>query len=118
ATGWSGAPGGGGRAGNGERGTGTGNCTAWAGAGRGGPFPVPRSPFPVPRSPFPAVPYPPVTTAAPAPREGQMLAGRSLAVRYLNFVKFPHTLFALPFALLGVVAASLRAPVTWRLVLL
>src|SRR5690606_38627570 len=73
---------------------------------------------PVPRSPFPAVPYPPVTTAAPAPREGQVLAGRSLAVRYLNFVKFPHTLFALPFALLGVVAASLRAPVTWRLVLL
>ena len=47
-----------------------------------------------------------------------MLAGGSLAVRYLNFVKFPHTLFALPFALLGVVAASFAAPVTWRLVAL
>jgi 4-hydroxybenzoate polyprenyltransferase len=57
-----------------------------------------------------------VTTTAPA--DGQVIAGRSLAVRYLNFVKFPHTLFALPFALLGVVAASLRAPVGWRLVLL
>lgn len=55
---------------------------------------------------------------ATAPPDGQVIAGRSLAVRYLNFVKFPHTLFALPFALLGVVAASLRAPVGWRLVLL
>ncbi len=57
-----------------------------------------------------------MTTTAPV--DGQVIAGRSLAVRYLNFVKFPHTLFALPFALLGVVAASLRAPVGWRLVLL
>ncbi len=53
-----------------------------------------------------------------APPDGQVIAGRSLAVRYLNFVKFPHTLFALPFALLGVVAASLQVPVGWRLVLL
>jgi 4-hydroxybenzoate polyprenyltransferase len=37
-------------------------------------------------------------------------------VRYINFVKLPHTLFALPFALLGVLAASLRYPVTWRTV--
>ncbi len=55
---------------------------------------------------------------ATAPSDGQVIAGRSLAVRYLNFVKFPHTLFALPFALLGVTAASLRAPVGWRLVAL
>jgi 4-hydroxybenzoate polyprenyltransferase len=50
--------------------------------------------------------------------EGQLLRGRSLAVRYLNFVKLPHTLFALPFALVGVVAASLVAPVRWRTVAL
>ena len=34
-------------------------------------------------------------------------------MRYVNFVKLPHTIFALPFALLGVVVASYRAPVTW-----
>jgi len=49
-------------------------------------------------------------------REGQTLAGSSLAVRLFNFVKLPHTLFALPFALLGVLAASMRYPVTWRTV--
>jgi 4-hydroxybenzoate polyprenyltransferase len=48
--------------------------------------------------------------------EGQTLAGESLLVRYANLVKLPHTLFALPFALLGVLAASLRAPVTGRIV--
>ena len=48
--------------------------------------------------------------------EGQTLAGESLLVRYVNFVKLPHTLFALPFALLGVLAASLQVPVTWRTV--
>ena len=37
-----------------------------------------------------------------------------MPVRLFNFVKLPHTLFALPFALLGVLAASLRYPVTWR----
>ena len=46
--------------------------------------------------------------------EGQLLRGESLLVRYVNFVKLPHTLFALPFAILGVLAASLRAPVTPR----
>ena len=51
-------------------------------------------------------------------REGQTYAGESLLVRYVNFVKLPHTLFALPFALLGVVAASFTAPVTWRSLLL
>lgn len=47
-------------------------------------------------------------------REGQTFAGESLLVRYANFVKLPHTIFALPFALLGVVVASYRAAVTWR----
>ena len=47
--------------------------------------------------------------------EGQTFAGESLLVRYVNFVKLPHTLFALPFALLGVLAASIRTPVTPRI---
>jgi len=51
-------------------------------------------------------------------REGQTFAGESLLVRYVNFVKLPHTLFALPFALLGVLAASRLERVTPRTVLL
>jgi len=51
-------------------------------------------------------------------REGQTFAGESLLVRYVNFVKLPHTLFALPFALLGVIVASYRYPVTWQTVAL
>jgi len=51
-------------------------------------------------------------------REGQTFAGESLFIRYVNFVKLPHTLFALPFALLGVLAASRVAPVTARTVVL
>ncbi|HEU5050773.1 MAG TPA: UbiA-like polyprenyltransferase [Gemmatimonadales bacterium] len=51
-------------------------------------------------------------------REGQTFEGKSLFVRYVNFVKLPHTLFALPFALLGVLAASRVAAVGWRTVLL
>lgn len=47
-------------------------------------------------------------------REGQTLRGESLFVRYANFVKLPHTVFALPFALLGLVVASREAVVTWR----
>ena len=50
--------------------------------------------------------------------EGQVLAGESLIVRFANFVKLPHTLFALPFALLGVVAASRVTPLHLREVLL
>ena len=65
---------------------------------------------------------PPVSASLPplpaAPPSGQVIAGDSLVVRYLNLVKFPHTLFALPFALVGVVAASRVAPVTPRLVAL
>jgi 4-hydroxybenzoate polyprenyltransferase len=52
------------------------------------------------------------------PREGQTFGGESLLIRYVNFVKLPHTLFALPFALLGVVVASYRHPVTWQKVVL
>ena len=52
-------------------------------------------------------------SAAP---DGQVLRGHSTLVHYLNLVKLPHTLFALPFTLLGVVAASFRAPVSWRTV--
>ena len=49
-------------------------------------------------------------------REGQTFAGESLLVRFVNLVKLPHTLFALPFALLGVLAASRVANVTTRTV--
>ncbi len=56
--------------------------------------------------------------AATLPREGQTFGGQSLLVRYVNFVKLPHTLFALPFALLGVLAASFEAAVTTRTILL
>src|SRR3954469_2160588 len=52
------------------------------------------------------------------PREAQTFAGKSLLIRYVNFVKLPHTLFALPFALLGVLAASRVERVTPRDVLL
>jgi 4-hydroxybenzoate polyprenyltransferase len=51
-------------------------------------------------------------------REGQTLEGQSLLVRYVNFVRLPHTVFALPFALLGVIVASYREPVTWRVAIL
>lgn len=51
-------------------------------------------------------------------REGQTFAGTSLLARFASFVKLPHTLFALPFALLGVLAASPRYPLGWRTVLL
>ena len=49
-------------------------------------------------------------------REGQTFGGESLLVRYVNLVKLPHTLFALPFALLGVLAASRVTPVGLRTV--
>ena len=50
--------------------------------------------------------------------DGQTLAGESLLVRYYNFVKLPHTLFALPFALLGIVYASFEEPLTLQVVVL
>ena len=60
--------------------------------------------------------HPSIRPSAQPSKEGQTLAGDSLLVRYVNFVKLPHTVFALPFALLGVVLASRQAPVTWRIV--
>jgi 4-hydroxybenzoate polyprenyltransferase len=50
--------------------------------------------------------------------DGQVLRGQSTLVDFFNLVKLPHTLFALPFALLGVVAASLHATVIPRTVAL
>ncbi len=50
--------------------------------------------------------------------DGQTLAGESLLVRYYNFVKLPHTLFALPFALLGIIYASFEEPLTLQVVVL
>ncbi len=49
------------------------------------------------------------TTAA---REGQTLRGQGLLLRHANLVRLPHTIFALPFALVGVVLASYVAPIT------
>src|SRR5881398_2262125 len=46
-------------------------------------------------------------------REAQTVSGESLLVRYANFVKLPHTVFALPFALLGLLVASREVAVTW-----
>ena len=46
------------------------------------------------------------------PREGQTFDGGSRLVRYVNFVKLPHTVFALPFALVGATLASFTRRVT------
>jgi 4-hydroxybenzoate polyprenyltransferase len=48
-------------------------------------------------------------------REGQTFGGVSRFVRYVNFVKLPHTLFMLPFALVGATLASYVAPVPWTM---
>jgi 4-hydroxybenzoate polyprenyltransferase len=50
---------------------------------------------------------------ASAVREGQTLRGHGLLLRLANLVRLPHTVFALPFALVGVVLASYVAPITW-----
>ena len=47
-----------------------------------------------------------------AAREGQTLSGQGLLLRHANLVRLPHTIFALPFALVGVVLASYVAPIT------
>jgi 4-hydroxybenzoate polyprenyltransferase len=55
------------------------------------------------------------TAPAPTPgREGQTFAGSSRLATYASFVKLPHTVFALPFALIGVTLASYRAAVGWN----
>jgi 4-hydroxybenzoate polyprenyltransferase len=48
--------------------------------------------------------------SAPGIREGQTFTGASRLIAYVNLVKLPHTIFALPFALVGVVLASYRRP--------
>jgi len=45
-------------------------------------------------------------------REGQTLSGTGVLLRHANLVRLPHTVFALPFALVGVVLASYIAPIT------
>ena len=59
-----------------------------------------------------------MSKAARVEREGQTVQGESLLARYVNLVRLPHTVFALPFAILGVVYASLSAPVTVRTLVL
>jgi 4-hydroxybenzoate polyprenyltransferase len=49
-------------------------------------------------------------------REGQTFAGRSKLSTYASFVKLPHTVFAMPFSLIGVTLASYRHPVTLRII--
>jgi 4-hydroxybenzoate polyprenyltransferase len=51
------------------------------------------------------------SAAAPPPPEGQTFTGESRLALYASFVKLPHTVFALPFALVGVTLASAVAPV-------
>ena len=45
-------------------------------------------------------------------REGQTFGGQGVLLRHANLVRLPHTVFALPFALVGVVLASYLAPIT------
>ena len=53
-----------------------------------------------------------MATTSPAAREGQTFDGVSRWIRYANFVKLPHTVFALPFALVGAILASYRHAIT------
>jgi 4-hydroxybenzoate polyprenyltransferase len=46
--------------------------------------------------------------------EGQHIAGRGRLADYSNLVKLPHTIFAMPFALVGATLASYAYPVTVR----
>src|SRR3954463_11574189 len=45
-------------------------------------------------------------------REGQTFRGQGMLMRHANLVRLPHTVFALPFALVGVILASYLAPIT------
>ncbi len=54
----------------------------------------------------------------PGSREGQTFEGESVLVRFMNLVKLPHTVFALPFALVGTIYASRQTAVTvWQVLL-
>ena len=50
--------------------------------------------------------------------DGQVLTGSGRLAAYANFVKVAHTVFALPFTVVGIVTASLRYPLTARTVAL
>lgn len=51
--------------------------------------------------------------------EGQHIGGRGRLVDYSNLVKLPHTVFAMPFALVGATLASYRYPVNpWDVLLI
>jgi 4-hydroxybenzoate polyprenyltransferase len=50
--------------------------------------------------------------------DGQVLRGGSRLTAYANFVKVAHTVFALPFTVVGLVTASRVAPLSLRVVLL
>jgi 4-hydroxybenzoate polyprenyltransferase len=50
--------------------------------------------------------------------DGQVLSGEGRLVAYSNFVKVAHTVFSLPFAFVGVAAASFIQPLGLRTVLL
>ena len=52
----------------------------------------------------------------PPVREGQTFQGRTRFSTYASFVKLPHTVFAMPFAMIGVIFASYRYPLTWAMV--
>ena len=54
----------------------------------------------------------PIVNTGERRSEGQTVRGASPLAHFANFVKLPHTVFALPFALLGVVYASHFAAVT------
>jgi 4-hydroxybenzoate polyprenyltransferase len=56
--------------------------------------------------------------ALPTGVDGQTIPGNSKVAAFANFVKLPHTVFALPFALVGVVYASHTNAVTLAQVLL
>jgi 4-hydroxybenzoate polyprenyltransferase len=45
-------------------------------------------------------------------REGQTFRGQGMLLRHANLVRLPHTVFALPFALVGALLASYVAPIT------
>jgi 4-hydroxybenzoate polyprenyltransferase len=45
--------------------------------------------------------------------DGQLVGGSGVISKYANFVKLPHTLFALPFALVGVTLGTWYVDVTW-----
>jgi 4-hydroxybenzoate polyprenyltransferase len=50
--------------------------------------------------------------------DGQLVGGTGVVAKYANFVKLPHTLFALPFALVGVTLGTMRVDATLRTIAL